>query len=198
MSEPAKLTIEVISEGAVNKGMIITAQFNPKELAVTKSVPWNPNQEAGLDAPVMQFTAGQGEQLKIDLFFDTYEDASNVRDYTSKLRTLSLIDSGIHCPPLLMVTWGGDFSLKCVLESLNIRYTMFLADGTPVRATCSCGFKEALEVMTIRCGRLSHSTQRGCRSGRARTRLTRSSGRCRPREKPTLRPKRVPGKSTPP
>jgi len=146
MSEPAKLTIEVISEGAVNKGMFITAQFNPKELAVTKSVPWNPNQEAGLDAPVMQFTAGQGEQLKIDLFFDTYEDASNVRDYTSKLRTLSLIDSGIHCPPLLMVTWGGDFSLKCVLESLNIRYTMFLADGTPVRATCSCGFKEALEA----------------------------------------------------
>lgn len=146
MSEPAKLTIEVISEGAVSKGMKITAQFNPKELAVTKSVPWNPNQEAGLDAPVMQFTAGQGEQLKIDLFFDTYEDASNVRTYTNQLRKLSLIDSGIHCPPLLMVTWGPDFSLKCVLESLNTRFTMFLADGTPVRATCSCGFKEALEA----------------------------------------------------
>jgi len=138
---PTKLTIHPL-DGRLKDKMVI-ADFNPKEYAVSKTVPWNPQAAGNFDAPEMQFTAGQGEQLKFDLFFDTYEKGTNVRDKTGKLRELTLIDSETHRPPLLKVTWGGGFSLQCVMESLNIRYTMFTSDGTPVRATCSVGFKEA-------------------------------------------------------
>jgi len=141
MSEPAKLTIEVLD--GKNQGSKVIAAFNPKEYAVTKAVPWNPQPTAGLDAPEMQFTTGQGEQLKFDLFFDTYEAGTNVRDKTKELRDLAFIDGDLHRPPRLKVTWGGGFALECVMESLNIRYTMFKSDGTPVRATCSVGFREA-------------------------------------------------------
>jgi len=41
------------------------------------------------------------------------------------------------------VKWGTLPDFEGVLESVSTKYTMFLPNGTPVRATCSCKFKEA-------------------------------------------------------
>lgn len=134
-----KLTIEPIDECAAGP---VVALFNPKEYAISKSVPWNPQTSAGLDAPEMQFTTGQGESLDFELFFDTYEAGSNVRDYTQKLHLLAMIDADLHRPPQVMVSWG-KLSFQGVIESVNHRFTMFLDDGTPVRATCKVTIRES-------------------------------------------------------
>ena len=136
----AKLTITPLD--GKKSGQAIEALFNPKEYAISKSVPWNPHASAGLDAPEMQFTTGQGESLSLELFFDTYEKQSNVRAHTDALHELALIDSSLHRPPLLVVTWG-KLRFQGVVESINHRFTMFLEDGTPVRATCSLNLREA-------------------------------------------------------
>lgn len=136
----AKLSITPLD--GKNANAQIEALFNPKEYTVSKSVPWNPHASAGLDAPEMQFTTGQGETLSLELFFDTYEDGSNVRAHTDKLHSLALIDPELHRPPLVVVTWG-KLKFQGVVESINHRFTMFLEDGTPVRATCSITLREA-------------------------------------------------------
>ena len=136
----AKLTITPLD--GQSAGMPIRALFNPKEYTVSKSVPWNPHSASGLDAPEMQFTTGQGESLSLELFFDTYEDKSNVRAHTDRLHDLALIDASLHRPPLLIVTWG-KLRFQGVVESINHRFTMFLEDGTPVRATCTLSLREA-------------------------------------------------------
>ena len=105
-------------------GVPIVALFNPKEYTISKSVPWNPHASAGLDAPEMQFTTGQGETLNLELFFDTYEAGSDVRAHTDKLHTLAKIDSDLHRPPLLLVSWAA-LKFKGVVESINHRFTMF-------------------------------------------------------------------------
>ena len=120
----------------------IVALFNPKEYTISKSVPWNPHASAGLDAPEMQFTTGQGESLNLELFFDTYEAGTDVRAHTDKLHTLAKIDSDLHRPPLLLVSWSV-LKFKGVVESINHRFTMFKEDGTPVRATCTLSLRQA-------------------------------------------------------
>jgi hypothetical protein len=136
----AKLSITPLDGKNANKQ--IDALFNPKEYTIAKSVPWNPHASAGLDAPEMQFTTGQGETLNLELFFDTYEAGSNVREHTDKLHALALIDAELHRPPLLVVTWG-QLKFQGVVESINHRFTMFLENGTPVRATCTLSLREA-------------------------------------------------------
>lgn len=123
-------------------GQPIVALFNPKEYTISKSVPWNPHASAGLDAPEMQFTTGQGETLNVELFFDTYEGGTDVRLHTERLHMLAKIDSDLHRPPLLLVSWAA-LKFKGVVESINHRFTMFKEDGTPVRATCTLALRQA-------------------------------------------------------
>ena len=46
-------------------------------------------------------------------------------------------------PPLVLLEWGEFPRFKGVIESLSTEYTMFLPDGTPVRAICTITMKEA-------------------------------------------------------
>ena len=46
-----------------------------------------------------------------------------------------------HAPPRVEFKWGV-FSFKAVVEKLSQRFTMFLSDGTPVRATLNVTFKQ--------------------------------------------------------
>jgi hypothetical protein len=142
----AKLTITPLDK---NKAELtagaLTALFNPKEYTISKSVPWNPQATAGLDAPEMQFTMGQGETLQLELFFDTFEQRSPVTAHTDKLHKMALIDADLHRPPMVLLSWG-KLKFTGVIESLTHRFTMFLEDGTPVRATCSVNLREARDA----------------------------------------------------
>jgi hypothetical protein len=55
---------------------------------------------------------------------------------------LALVNPDKHCPPLVMFVWG-TFKFKGVVESLTLRYTMFLPDGKPCRATANLQIKES-------------------------------------------------------
>jgi hypothetical protein len=46
-------------------------------------------------------------------------------------------------PPKVGVKWGKLPEFQGVIESVSTKYTMFLPDGTPVRATCHVTVREA-------------------------------------------------------
>lgn len=144
-SQLSKLMITVIDDGAQGPKGPFFALFNPKEYALSKSVPWNPQNSSGVDAPPLQFTSGQGETLDLELFFDTFERGTPVTGLTAPLHRLAMIDAGLHRPPRLLVSWGA-LKFQGVIESLNQRFTMFNSDGTPVRATLSIKMREAREA----------------------------------------------------
>jgi hypothetical protein len=121
------------------------------------------------------FTSSNPRTLTIDLFFDTYEgepDVSgtgtsalqqalatvkpinpfnqtpsgvNVGDYTKLVAALGTVLPDLHRPPLCKLTWGDQTLIQGVLTHLTEDFTMFLVDGTPVRATLSCTFTEAVD-----------------------------------------------------
>ena len=156
-----RLTIE--REG----GDPVEALFNPSEISVSASALWEQAQPAsygGANAATMEleFRSVQAQTLSVELFFDTYESragmtfmdavaavlpatapgrrATDVSKYTEQVAQLAEVDPTLHRPPLCHLCWGAFDIFTGVLTSLDQRFTLFLEDGTPVRATLSCSF----------------------------------------------------------
>jgi hypothetical protein len=136
--------------------LTVKFKFNPKEYTVSKSNTWNTaDANRGSDTPPLHFGGGQPKQLKVQLFFDTYVEGTDVRpEYTEKLFKMMEINAKLPegstnkttgSPPKLKFSWGTVWSFFCYLESLSVQYTLFLADGTPVRATADLGLKQAVD-----------------------------------------------------
>lgn len=122
----------------------------------------------------VSFCATNPKTLSINLFFDTYEgpqaqgtasavtqavaafrptnpfarvpSGTNVRTETQKITSLAAVQKELHQPPVCQLWWGSQMLLQGVLTSVNEDYTMFLADGTPVRAILTCVFTEAIDA----------------------------------------------------
>ena len=134
----------------VDESKTIKALFNPKEISIDKQVPWQKHKSSRSDNPLMEFTGAKPASLSVELFFDTYEKAKkNVyEEYVQHLEDLTKVKIGEadedKRPPLCIFEWGKNFpSFKGVIESLQVKYTMFLPDGTPCRATASIKMTQA-------------------------------------------------------
>jgi len=94
----------------------------------------------------------------MELYFDTYAKSSrhdssvrqreDVRNYTRKIANLMEIDPELHAPPVCEFIWGPPmgtpkgFQFAGIIERVTQKFTYFLDDGTPVRATLNVTFKE--------------------------------------------------------
>ncbi len=134
-------TLEKAKVINLDKNDTIEVLFNPKEYTLKKSTQWEPHKSPGLNSPEIEFTSGNNMTLAVDLFFDTYEAKKDVREHTEKLLKLALVDVSKHRPPLCQFQWGS-FQFKGIVEDMTLRFTMFLSDGKPCRATVSMQFKE--------------------------------------------------------
>ncbi len=144
-----KLTIASID----SPEFTVTAQFNPKEISIDKSVPWNKHNNPKGDTPMLEFTNAENRTMSFELLFDNAESGSGAGGVASiaqlekmtRIREGRSVESEKH-PPRVLVAWGGGISFKGVIESLGIKYTMFDSGGMPVRATCTLKLKEVSEV----------------------------------------------------
>lgn len=124
----------------------VEACFNPKELTIEKQIPWNKHKTSKGNNPALEFTDAEPKELTVELLFDTYESRENVHTkYVKVLEKMTLIiDDKKKRPPMCIFLWGKSFpSFMGVIDNLSTKYSMFLADGTPVRATCTVKIKQA-------------------------------------------------------
>ncbi len=115
--------------------------FNPAEYMFEKSNRFAEVGIPGLGSPLLQFVRGEIKRFSMELFFDTYEKGTDVRDYTNKIAGLLDIEPSTHAPPVCLFSWG-KVQFTCVLEDIRQRFPMFLDSGIPVRATLGVTFKE--------------------------------------------------------
>lgn len=121
----------------------VEVMFNPAEYNLELASNYSSTSLPGLNNPVLQFVHGEAQTLSMDLFFDTYtnEGGTDVSKLTGRLAQALLIDGDLHAPPPVLFVWGS-FFFEAVVEKLSQRFTMFLENGTPVRATLSVNFKQ--------------------------------------------------------
>jgi hypothetical protein len=122
--------------------------YNPNLYTVTKKVTWKSVKVKGLDVPVQHFQTGEPRTLALSLVFDTYEQKKDVRELTGQLAALCEVNDDGK-PDVCRFFWGPDqknpaaLAFQGVIESLTQKFTLFLEDGTPVRATVDLALKES-------------------------------------------------------
>jgi len=131
--------------------------FNPAELTVERTNQFTEVNIPGLPSSVFQFVKGGARTIALDIFFDTYEENKDVRTFTDRItgwesetkkaKGLMDIDSELHAPPSCLFIWGS-FIFPCIIERATKKFTLFLSDGTPVRATLNITLKEYKEFKT--------------------------------------------------
>lgn len=113
---------------------------------------WTPSQNSEGDAPTLEFTDGQPKTLSVDLMFDGFEQKLNVHDkFVQPLEGLTAVDPDLHRPPMVSVSFPQAMHIPQfagVVTSVSTKYTMFLPDGTPCRATCTITVKKASGATT--------------------------------------------------
>jgi nucleoid-associated protein YgaU len=126
--------------------------YNPSELSTSKSANWNrPTTNSAKSATQPQFAGVQPQTVQLEIFFDVYEDL--LGDVSDDVKTLfewtrptsSSISKKLPNPPILTFEWGSNKVLadfRGYLKSVSAKYTMFRADGTPIRATASISLEE--------------------------------------------------------
>lgn len=146
---PAKLTITNLT---ANKS--IECKFNPKQLSLSKRASWAQQETKKKDVPRVNFGGGNPATMSLELLFDTTDTGDDVRTkYTDFLLGLLEIDETkkdqnnkpLHEPPDCRLTWGSVLSLVVVVESVDLTFTFFLNNGTPVRATARLSLKQKID-----------------------------------------------------
>lgn len=133
----ARITVE-------HNGKQIDVMFNPEEYSINKENSFASQAIPGLSSPILQFVHGNLRTLDMELFFDTSDARSDVRDQTQKITDLLKIDPELHAPPVLRFAWGS-LQMRCVLTRTGQKFVKFLEDGRPVRARISVSFSEYID-----------------------------------------------------
>jgi nucleoid-associated protein YgaU len=123
----------------------IEVMINPKGYSMAMGIFYTKEQAAGGSGKAVAFNRNKGEAFDLALTLDgtgTVPDAPDkpVNDQLADLRRLMYeIDGEEHSPNFVKLNWG-TMTFKGRLKTLNVDYTLFAPDGSPLRATVKAGF----------------------------------------------------------
>lgn len=139
---------------SLDDGKTFAVQYNPREFTVDKALTWEEAKTQGQSGNPLQFQKGAPMTASMELYFDTTGDdpPANVQKvWVDQL--LSLTNADIQPaqgepaeltkqrPRAFQFTWG-TFTMKCVIESINVTYLMFASTGEAIRARATVKLKE--------------------------------------------------------
>lgn len=125
----------------------IVFMYNPTEVSFARTVKWESKQgNRGKNLlPKVNFSGVEPYKFTLSgLLFDTYETKESV------MKCIKNIKDSVEAPenasdwrpPVYLFRWGSQEYYHCVVNSLTYKLTMFLADGTPVRAVVDIALQE--------------------------------------------------------
>ncbi|BEP13942.1 peptidoglycan-binding protein [Acidothermaceae bacterium B102] len=144
MVEKATLTTE--------GGDSIPFMFNPTDLTIAKSASWQASPAKGKDAPQLKFQGGQPGTVTLSVMLDAVTTGKSVLEAAQQLLALASIDATLGAtdtqrqsarPPWVELHWGLlQAPFRAVVEKVQIKYTYFAQDGTPLRAKVDLSLKQ--------------------------------------------------------
>jgi len=150
-----KLKIKAYGKATRNEppSKTFEAMFNPSSFKRSYKTNWHYKEQQPINnsAPELVYTSSDPGRLVIDLLLDgTGVDQMGVMTLLGSNTTVSKritkfldvaydYDGKAHEPNCLVVEWGS-LNFPCRLESVDINYTNFDRDGTPLRAELAASF----------------------------------------------------------
>lgn len=128
-------------------GKPYTVMINPDSIKHQRSIEYNETQPPDSSTTSQRYKNTPSEKLNFEMLIDCTGVVDNTRtkmnDEISALTKIIYEYNGeIHRPNFVMVQWGQKLMFKGVLTSYDISYTLFNADGNPLRAKISLAFTQ--------------------------------------------------------
>lgn len=153
--EPMKIT-GYTDEDFQNKfsGAPYSFMINPDTIKIQKSIEYNEQQAPATSSASQKYKSTPSDKLTFEIVIDCtgIVDAKRI-DMAKEITALETIiytyNGKIHRPNFVKVQWGQNITFNGVLESIDISYTLFKPDGSPLRAKISLAFSQYISPKTV-------------------------------------------------
>ena len=150
-----KLTIYPFKDPSFSQkaGSPFSVTINPEKYSHSYSVTYNAEQAFGSAGASTKFEKAAPETVSMELIFDatgiipgSSTDAS--QDVENFKAVAYNFNGEIHSPNYLKLSWG-KLIFNCRLTSLEVNYTLFKPDGTPLRGRATVSFQGYIDDKTL-------------------------------------------------
>lgn len=141
-------TVDAAEGGNIKPAFI--APINPESFTKNYKVEHDVQRGQGNSGQKVTFKSTAPEELRLEFMLD---GTGTMEGYWPEYKTLPVHDQlkifmdcvytfngGIHRPNFLLVIWGSEIKYQCVLKNLDVNFTLFHPDGTPIRAKLTATF----------------------------------------------------------
>lgn len=151
--ELVKLKIEAFKSAKFRdsdriKNLVFTAMFNPTTFNRKLEIDYEDGQGVGTSAAKKKFNKINPGDFDLELLVDGTGASGPKVDVQKEIQNFMDVCAKYygknHRPNYLMISWV-KLALKAVLTSVDVSYTMFKSDGTPLRAKITASFAETID-----------------------------------------------------
>jgi len=146
----SKLIIHAFEKNDFKKEVdSFSTPINPETFTKTSHIELDTSRGHGQPGTDPRYKSTAPEELKIEFILDGtktmegYLDSLKTMEVTEQIQKFTdcvQFDGKIHRPRFLIVRWGSEVKFPCVLSHLEINYSLFKANGDPLRAKISATF----------------------------------------------------------
>ncbi|MEZ4873953.1 MAG: hypothetical protein R2793_00475 [Flavobacteriaceae bacterium] len=136
------------------KGKPYVVMINPDSIKWQRSIEYDQKQAPDTSAPSQKYKSTPSDKLNFDIVVDCTGLVDQKRtDMKTEIEALENIvytyQGKIHRPNFVKIQWGKNMVFKGVLVSMDISYTYFRPDGSPLRAKISLSFSQYISPSTV-------------------------------------------------
>ncbi|WP_264537871.1 hypothetical protein [Flavobacterium sp. N1736] len=153
--EPMKIT-GYTDEDFQNKfsGDPYAFMINPDTIKMQKSIEYNEQQAPATSSASQKYKSTPSDKLTFEMVIDCTGVVDSKRiDMNKEITALETIiytyNGKIHRPNFVKIQWGQNITFNGVLESIDVSYTLFKPDGSPLRAKISLSFSQYISPKTV-------------------------------------------------
>ncbi|MBO9634486.1 MAG: LysM peptidoglycan-binding domain-containing protein [Chitinophagaceae bacterium] len=129
---------------------LFTTPINPDTFTKNFKVELDSRRGHGNNGTDVRFKSTVPEEMKLEFVLDGTGTMEGYVDQYKKMTVHDQLqkfldcaydfDGDIHRPRFLIVFWGSEINFRCVLSNLDINYTLFNPNGTPLRVKITATF----------------------------------------------------------
>ncbi len=149
MPEPLQITGYSDENYKTLVGGPYEVMINPESLKLQRSIDYNEQQPPDSSSTAPKYQHTQSDKFSFDIVIDCTGIVDSKRtDLAKEIKTLEDIvfvyQGKTHRPNFVTIQWGKSVVFQGVLNSMDVSYTLFRPDGSPLRAKISMAFSQYL------------------------------------------------------
>ena len=130
-------------------GQPYKVMINPESVKLQRSIDYNEQQPPDSSSSSQKYKHTASDKLSFDIIIDCTGivdgTRTNMANEITTLENIVFIYQGkIHRPNYVQIIWGKNTMFQGVLNTMDISYTLFRPDGSPLRAKVSMTFSQYL------------------------------------------------------